>query len=212
MFLFGAPENLSTTPWTSSAISFTKAITDSSKTSVVSINYLMVQNPKIATTLCPGTIGSTSPVWPILSEIILTPASPKPRATSAPTFTIVYSNIAVSSKCGFVPFSGSFLMHKPFQNSKSIHLFLFFLLISPNLSLVSASLSSLDAASSGFVAILYIFSIILKTGPIITVFASLVKREAPTAKATQTNNVRIRLKTATSLKFARVSNTTMIKS
>jgi len=68
----------------------------SCNTSVVSVNYLISQNPKIATTLFPGIIGSTSPLCSILSDIIFTPASPNPRANNAPTLTIVYSSIRVS--------------------------------------------------------------------------------------------------------------------
>jgi hypothetical protein len=56
----------------------------------------MSQKPKIATTLTPGIIGSTSPVFFILSAIIFAPASPNPSARRAPIFTIVYSKITVS--------------------------------------------------------------------------------------------------------------------
>lgn len=167
-FLLGAPENLSTTPCTNSAISFTKDIICSSSTSVVYTKCLIAQNPNMATTLWPGIIGSTSPVCPILSEIILTPASPNPRATSAPTFTIVYSSNVVSSV--LVP------TLRPFSTLSSVfikYLNMFHQLFFPLSFLlrryfVSASLSSLEAASIGFFAILYIFSIILRIGPIMT--------------------------------------------
>lgn len=70
----------------------------------MSAKCLMSQNPNIATILFPGINGSTSPEWPMLSEMILTPASPKPRANKAPTFTIVYSSITALSLLLLVSF------------------------------------------------------------------------------------------------------------
>ena len=61
MFLLAAPENLSTVPWTISAISLTKTIILSYKTLVSVVNDLISQNPNMATTLLPGIIGSTLP-------------------------------------------------------------------------------------------------------------------------------------------------------
>lgn len=63
---------------------------------MVSVNYLISQNPNIATTLFPGIMGSTSPVLAIFSAMILAPASPKPNAKSAPILIMVYSNMTVS--------------------------------------------------------------------------------------------------------------------
>jgi hypothetical protein len=56
----------------------------------------MSQNPKIAYTLCPATIGLISPPLLILEAIIFDPASPNPRASKCPILTIAFSSIAVS--------------------------------------------------------------------------------------------------------------------
>jgi len=67
-----------------SAIVFTKTITFSYKISVVSVKFLISQNPNIPTHFVPGIIGFTSPLesdkfLPITSE----PASPNPKARRA---------------------------------------------------------------------------------------------------------------------------------
>lgn len=77
--LFAAPEKLCTAVWTMSAIRLTNTITSSCKHSVVSVNCLISQKPKIACTLFPGIMGFNFP-WPlcILCAMISAPASPKP--------------------------------------------------------------------------------------------------------------------------------------
>ena len=69
------------------------------KTSVASLNYLMLQNPNIQFTLTPYIVGSNSYVpSAIFLEIIRDPASPKPNARRPPIFVNVCSRITVSSK------------------------------------------------------------------------------------------------------------------
>ena len=68
---------------------------------MVSVNCLMSQNPKIAITFYPGIMGLTSPVASMLDAMIFDPASPNPRAKSAPILMSVFSRICVSNGDSF---------------------------------------------------------------------------------------------------------------
>jgi len=63
----------------------------------MSVKLLISQNPYIPRIFFPGIKGSTSPPFFILLAIISEPASPKPKANKAPSLTIKFSRIAVSS-------------------------------------------------------------------------------------------------------------------
>jgi hypothetical protein len=121
------------------------------------VNCRISQNPKIATTFVPGIIGSTSPVFFMLSAIILAPASPKPKASNAPIFTMVYSRMTVS----YGPSSLSYLFLQNFFQQ-----FVFLFASSSLASIASASFSSSYAAYKGLLAILLTFRIIASIGAI----------------------------------------------
>jgi len=107
---------------------------------------LILKYEKSAIVLTPATYASTSPDFCIFLDIILLPASPKPRESKAPILTIVFSRILVSKP------SNSSLF---FYNSLSI----FF-----NASSCIASSSSIFDADYGFIEILLTFSSILSIG------------------------------------------------
>ena len=77
--------------WTISPILFTNGMTSSYKYSVVSVNCLISQNPKIRHFFYPGIIGSISPDLTIFLQIISDPASPYPSASKVPILIIVFS-------------------------------------------------------------------------------------------------------------------------
>jgi len=79
-------------------------ITSYYSTSIVSLKFLISQNPKTQCVFFPGIIGSMSPpLLLMLVAIISAPASPNPNASNAPIFTIVYSKNAVSIGASFSP-------------------------------------------------------------------------------------------------------------
>mmetsp|Transcript_70910 Transcript_70910/g.217332 ORF Transcript_70910/g.217332 Transcript_70910/m.217332 type:complete len:222 (-) Transcript_70910:1125-1790(-) len=98
MFRLAAPCHVSTMLWTISATWFTKTITLSCSTSVVSMKLRMLQKPNTASTLLPGIMAftvalSSSMFLPMISD----PASPKPSASSLPSLMMAFSRIFVSS-------------------------------------------------------------------------------------------------------------------
>jgi hypothetical protein len=154
------------------------------------VNCRISQNPKIATTFVPGIIGSTSPVFFMLSAIILAPASPKPKASNAPIFTMVYSRMTVS----YGPSSLSYLFLQNFFQQ-----FVFLFASSSLASIASASFSSSYAAYKGLLAILLTFRIIASIGAITKSLASFEKNKAPAARTKQTKNVLHMLRPAVNL-------------
>mmetsp|Transcript_121044 Transcript_121044/g.349724 ORF Transcript_121044/g.349724 Transcript_121044/m.349724 type:complete len:241 (-) Transcript_121044:899-1621(-) len=90
------------TPWTMIVTRFTKTITSSFKVSVISVKFLRLHKPNIASTFRPGTmvfrLDALSPFmfWAMISA----PASPKPRASNEPILMIVFSSTTVSMESG----------------------------------------------------------------------------------------------------------------
>jgi hypothetical protein len=83
----------------------------------------------------------------------------------------------------------------------------FLFISSSSFSFSNYSLSSREAASRGLSAIRRIFSIMIKTGPIITELASYLNSIEPIARTRHTKKVRPRLNAAISRVFALESNT-----
>lgn len=96
IFLFVAPWNRSTIPWTISPISLTKIEALSCRISVASVYFRMSQKPKIHMHYWPGRSGFTSSPLRIFSEISLEPASPRPMASSPPILNRVSRRTSVS--------------------------------------------------------------------------------------------------------------------
>lgn len=102
MFLLAEPKNRFIVLCTTAAISFTNIITSYYNTSIVSLKFLISQNPKTQCVFFPGIIGSMSPpLLLIFVAIISAPASPNPSANNAPILTIVCSKNAVSNGASF---------------------------------------------------------------------------------------------------------------
>mmetsp|Transcript_55733 Transcript_55733/g.156395 ORF Transcript_55733/g.156395 Transcript_55733/m.156395 type:complete len:227 (-) Transcript_55733:93-773(-) len=77
---------------------FTNTITSSLSTSVMSVKFLRLHIPKMASTFRPGTMAFNVEVLSpfMFCAMISAPASPKPRANSEPILMIVFSRTTVS--------------------------------------------------------------------------------------------------------------------
>ena len=182
MFLFAWPEYWSATPCTISAIVLTKLMICSSRHILVTVNYLMSQNPKNPSTLRPFIprlmYDSSFIYYP--SCIKNAPPSPNPSASNAPIFVIVCSKICVSNG-----------------------LDLFFLFFFPSrMSYCScASLPSSFAAFRGFAAISFTFLIMFSIGYMTSTSVSQLNMSAPPASTKQINTVLAILRAASNLAF-----------
>ena len=171
MFLFAAPEYLSTIPCTISPISFTNNMTPSYSSSVASVKFLMSQNPKMQMTFYPGNIGLISSPPDMFFAIIEEPASPNPRARSPPILMSVYSSITVSSGASFD---------------------CFFLVPSSYCSMINCSFSSSCWAFKGFSEIRFTFVIISSIGVITISWVTLDKINVP-APSTKTTKMVVQI-------------------
>mmetsp|Transcript_23791 Transcript_23791/g.45243 ORF Transcript_23791/g.45243 Transcript_23791/m.45243 type:complete len:203 (+) Transcript_23791:652-1260(+) len=96
MFLLADPPERCTSMCTMWAMVLTYSMTPSCSTSVASVNCRMSQNPKMASILLPGIMGSKSAPPLRLAATISAPASPKPMAISRCSLLNVVSRNVVS--------------------------------------------------------------------------------------------------------------------
>mmetsp|Transcript_77459 Transcript_77459/g.237078 ORF Transcript_77459/g.237078 Transcript_77459/m.237078 type:complete len:248 (-) Transcript_77459:1549-2292(-) len=98
LFLLGAPKYSFTTPWTISAIWFTKVMILDCSTSVAVLKSRIRTTPMMHSTRRPGIMASTPALSPprMLWPMMFAPASPNPSASKEPNLMMVFSRITVS--------------------------------------------------------------------------------------------------------------------
>mmetsp|Transcript_67149 Transcript_67149/g.212596 ORF Transcript_67149/g.212596 Transcript_67149/m.212596 type:complete len:256 (+) Transcript_67149:807-1574(+) len=115
IFLFALPSWRATSRCTIFAIELTNSMTPSWRISVVSVNWRMSQNPKIANTFLPGTMGLRSPACFMFSAIISAPASPNPTAMRLQIFVMEFSRIRVSNSSSWPSLSSTWSLLRGFS-------------------------------------------------------------------------------------------------
>mmetsp|Transcript_29289 Transcript_29289/g.86954 ORF Transcript_29289/g.86954 Transcript_29289/m.86954 type:complete len:273 (+) Transcript_29289:789-1607(+) len=98
LFLFGAPLHSLMTPWTISAIWFTKVMIFAWSTSVATLKSRTRATPMTHSTRVPGIMAFTPAESPpfMLCPMMLAPASPKPSTSKEPSLMMVFSRMTVS--------------------------------------------------------------------------------------------------------------------
>mmetsp|Transcript_57835 Transcript_57835/g.105531 ORF Transcript_57835/g.105531 Transcript_57835/m.105531 type:complete len:237 (+) Transcript_57835:66-776(+) len=170
LFLFGAPEYSSMIPCTISDTWFTNFMMLFWSASVNTPKSLIDARPMIQSTGVPSTIPFTE-LWlslPMLREVMLAPASPKPKASRVPSLIMVFSRIRVS-----IGLSGTFA---PWQRINRLKLFQRFLDLDCSLDFcLSSALKASSAnlvAIKGLMRIICTFNIMPSSGLRMRLFAS----------------------------------------
>mmetsp|Transcript_23383 Transcript_23383/g.55303 ORF Transcript_23383/g.55303 Transcript_23383/m.55303 type:complete len:242 (+) Transcript_23383:892-1617(+) len=204
LFLFGAPWYSSTTPWMISAMEFTKALIFDCNTSVAMLKSRTLHMPMMQLTMVPGTIALImAEAWPfMLCRMMLAPASPKPKASSDPSFMMVFSSMSVSIGSSFVPKKLHEMMS--FMTVKTLSLLSLFRLAFAISSCLN-SLSAIFVAMRGSSRMDMTFLIIFSTGLTMSRFASYVNISDHSTRTTRRKSMSMSWRNACSFENGRSS-------
>mmetsp|Transcript_70559 Transcript_70559/g.200263 ORF Transcript_70559/g.200263 Transcript_70559/m.200263 type:complete len:284 (+) Transcript_70559:746-1597(+) len=189
---FGAPWNSFATPWTISAMWFTKVVMLVCSTSVDKLKLFTLATPITQSTCAPGTMASTRAVCSFacrLWAMMLQPAWPKPITSSVPSLMMVFSRMTVSMMVW-----PSCWPWKTFKVTRSFRydlIFSRFLLLSRALARSSARNSSSDIlmAAMGLSRMVSTRCIMFSSGWTTKLFASWENRTDPINSRQSTKKV-----------------------